>query len=423
MTNDALTPRQQRGLVIAATQTISRTNGGHFMVPSQTETNRKYRVTREGEGFRCGCPDFELTGQPCKHAYAVEFYLRRETKPDGTVIETRAARLTYSQPWSAYNKAQTTEKAQFCTLLKELVSEVPSPKQKRGRPQLPLSDMIFAAAFKVYSTVSGRRFMSDLQTAANAGMIDKLPHYNSIFNVLDRESLTPILQELITRAALPLKALETDFAVDSTGFGTQNFYRHFSAKYGREIEQRSFIKLHAIIGTKTNVVASAIVTEPCDGDSPMLAALVTDAASHFNVERVSADKAYASTFNFQLIESFGAQPLVPFKSNHIGTSASATWNRLFHYFHFQKDEFLARYHRRSNIESTFSAMKRKFGDIIRSKSPVAQRNEALLKVLCHNIVCLIHEITESGATPMFPALEPVRTNNLVAAQQLPLGEL
>ena len=45
-------------------------------------------------------------------------------------------------------------------------------------------------------------------------MIDRTPHYNSIFNVLDRESLTPILHELITRAALPLKGLETDFAVD-----------------------------------------------------------------------------------------------------------------------------------------------------------------------------------------------------------------
>ena len=49
-------------------------------------------------------------------------------------------------------------------------------------------------------------------------------------------------------------------------------------------------------------------------------------------------------------------------------------------------------------------MKRKFGDTIRSKSPVAQRNEALLKVLCHNIVCVIHEIHESGATAVFPSL-------------------
>jgi hypothetical protein len=41
-------------------------------------------------------------------------------------------------------------------------------------------------------------------------------------------------------------------------------------------------------------------------------------------------------------------------------------------------------------------MKRKFSDQIRSKTPTAQINEALLKVLCHNIVCVIHEMNESG---------------------------
>ena len=46
--------------------------------------------------------------------------------------------------------------------------------------------MIFAAAFKVYSTVSARRFMTDLRTQPTLGMIDQTPHYNSIFNVLDK---------------------------------------------------------------------------------------------------------------------------------------------------------------------------------------------------------------------------------------------
>jgi transposase len=146
-----------------------------------------------------------------------------------------------------------------------------------------------------------------------------------------------------------------------------------------------------MIGTRTNVVTAVTVTDEHTGDSPMLAPLVTETAENFNVQRVSADKAYASVFNFNLIESLGAQPVVPFKIN-ARPNESTTWNRLFHYFQFQRDEFLARYHRRSNVESTFSAMKRKFGDTIRSKSPVAQRNEALLKVLCYNLVCLIHEI-------------------------------
>src|SRR5688572_29163454 len=129
MFNEALNGRRQRGLEIAATQVIGRNNGGDFMVPSQTENGRRYRVVQKADGFSCACPDYETTGSMCKHGYAVEFFLRRETKPDGTVIETRAARVTYSQPWSAYNKAQTTEKRQFCALLRDLVADIPTPEQ------------------------------------------------------------------------------------------------------------------------------------------------------------------------------------------------------------------------------------------------------------------------------------------------------
>jgi hypothetical protein len=92
MLNEATDGRRQRGLEIAATQVIGRNNGGDFMVPSQSGTGR-YLVVQKSEGFSCACPDYELTGRTCKHGYAVEFFLRRETKPDGTVIETRAARV------------------------------------------------------------------------------------------------------------------------------------------------------------------------------------------------------------------------------------------------------------------------------------------------------------------------------------------
>ena len=39
----------------------------------------------------------------------------------------------------------------------------------------------FAAAFKVSHESSGRRFVTDLKAAADAGMIDRLPHYNSFW--------------------------------------------------------------------------------------------------------------------------------------------------------------------------------------------------------------------------------------------------
>jgi transposase len=416
MLNEAVDGRRQRGLEIAATARIAR-KGNTWSVPSQS-LNGRYTVTKTGDELRCSCPDYELRGKTCKHGFAVEFVIRRETAPDGTVTETRAARVTYSQNWPAYNAAQTCEKAMFCTLLKDLVSNVPTPEQKRGRPSLPLSDMIFAAAYKVYSTVSARRFMTDLRAATESGMIDRTPHYNSIFNMLDRETLTPILSDLVTRSALPLKGLETDFAVDSTGFGVQSFYRHYSAKYGHDQFSRDYLKLHICVGTKTNVITAAAVTDRDTHDSPLLPELVATTVRHFNAEQVSADKGYSSHANVEAIASMGAQPFVAFTGNAKGNSKSLLWNKLFHFFQMNRDEFLSQYHKRSNVESTFSAMKRKFGDIIRSKTPVAQRNELLLKCLCHNIVCVIHEMHESGATGLFPALTPSCPKTLPVAQQV-----
>ena len=54
----------------------------------------------------------------------------------------------------------------------------------------------------------------------------------------------------------------------------------------------------------------------------------------------------------------------------------------------------------------FSAVKRKFGDSLRSKTRAAMVNEVLCKFLCHNIVVLIHEQEELGIVPVFWGDEP-----------------
>ena len=60
------------------------------------------------------------------------------------------------------------------------------------------------------------------------------------------------------------------------------------------------------------------------------------------------------------------------------------------------------HHRKhSNVETTFSMIKTKFGASVRSKTPVAQINEALAKVLCHNICVLVSSIYELGIAPEF----------------------
>ena len=98
-------------------------------------------------------------------------------------------------------------KEKFVELLAELCKGIEEPEQKMGRPRLPLADVIFASTFKVYSSVSGRRFMSDLRDAQSKGHLSKAAHYNSISRYLENAALTPLLKSLIEASSLPMQAV------------------------------------------------------------------------------------------------------------------------------------------------------------------------------------------------------------------------
>jgi len=80
---------------------------------------------------------------------------------------------------------------------------------------------------------------------------------------------------------------------------------------------------------------------------------------------------------------------------------------MYHFYQYNRQTFLAHYHKRSNVETTFSMIKGKFGGATQSKTLVAQTNEVLCKVLCHNICCLISSIYELGIEPTFGTEMPV----------------
>jgi transposase len=396
--------REQRGMELAATRTIEQ-RAGIWIVPSQAGTG-SYRVHLMPKIASCTCPDHETRGVDCKHIYAARFVMRRERNPDGSTTVTESLTLTatkqttYPQNWPAYNEAQTNEQDRFQTLLADLCSSLVTVQPKSGRPRLPMSDAVFSIAYKVYSTVSQRRFMSDLREAHTRGFISKVPHFNSISNYLENPDLTPILFDLITKSSLPLKSVETDFAVDSSGFTTCRYTRWFDHKYGQVRQQHDWVKCHLICGVKTNIVTAVEILGRNTNDSIVLPALVERTAHNFKIAEVSADKGYASRSNAELVASVGATPYISFASHHRG-NGGGTWEKMYHYFQFKRTEFLQHYHKRSNVESTFSMMKRKFGDGLRSKTDVAMVNETLCKILCHNLVVLIHEMCELGIDPVF----------------------
>lgn len=399
--------RQSKGQDMASRLKIERKDN-KWIVPSQTGKG-KYEVDIDGKIPHCTCPDYELRGLKCKHIYAVEYTIKSETDyTNQTTTVTKTVRVTYRQDWPMYNAAQTHEKALFQSLPHDLCHGMEDPVQTNGRPRLLLSAIVFSAAFKVYATVSTRRFMCDLNGAYAKGYISRVPHFNSILNYLESESLTPLLRDLIQTSSLPLKSVEVDFAVDSSGFSTSRYVRWYNARYGHEQDNHDWMKVQLKCGVKTNIVTSVEITGRYMHDSPQFKPLVKTTARNFKMRDVPADKAYSSRENLELVQKHGGMPFIPFKSNATGQAeGSILWEQLYHYYQLNREDFLTHYHKRSNVESTMWMIKSKFDEHIRSKTDTAIVNELLCKVLCHNICVVIQSMYELGIEPTFCADLPL----------------
>jgi transposase len=239
-----------------------------------------------------------------------------------------------------------------------------------------------------------------LNDAQAKGYLTKTPHFNSIFNYLELEALTPLLRELITQSSLPLKSVESDFAVDSSGFGSSQYATWYNEKYGTQHTAQDWVKVHLMCGVKSNVVTSVEVSGRHDADPNYLPTLVEQTANHFDMKQVSADKAYSSRDCHNAIAKTGATAYIAFKANATG-KVGGIYEKMYHFYCFKREEFLACYHKRSNVESTFSMIKAKFGGAVRSKTRTAQVNEVLCKILAHNICCLIQSMFELSVQPDF----------------------
>jgi transposase len=419
--------RRQRGMIIAALCYV-RPDGkdNRYRVPSQTGAFQ-YLVSidpKKGPDWRCDCKDYETRQKPCKHIYAVQIVVEREKNGDNASLsvatktrdltehekanlsaQASPKRPTYRQNWVYYDAAQIHEKDRFQELLADLCQGVPEPPKphggvKGGRPPVSMADRVFAAAFKVYSTMSTRRASSDMREARGKGHLSTAPHYSRVARFLEDPTMTPILGNLIRESALPLRAVEVDFAIDSTGFGTSRFVRWFDQKYGIVRQRSEFIKVSVMTGVRTNICSAVRVGGQYSPDSPEFIPLLKETVKGFDVKEVSADKAYSGYDNFDAVAALGAVAYMTFKDNATGR-LGGTYAKMLREFHVNQDEYLAHYHKRSNVESTFSMMKAKFGDSLRSKTDVAMVNEALCKVLCHNICCLIQESCELGIEARF----------------------
>ena len=226
-----------------------------------------------------------------------------------------------------------------------------------------------------------------MREAYAKGYVSHPPHFNTICKYMADPNLTPLLMDLVHASSLPMRHLESQCAVDSSGFSTCRFVSWYNRKHRRVVDNREWVKMHLMTGTHTHIVTEVRISGWEAHDTNFFEPLLERTVRDFNVEAVSADKAYSSRHNLHLAMLGGAIPFVPFKSNAVipATDDTSAWATMYH-FRFRQQEFYEHYHRRSNVESTFNVIKSKFGSSLFSKSTTGQVNEAICKVLCHNLV-------------------------------------
>lgn len=391
--------RELKGLEIAARCQIT-FDGEAWLVPSQS-SKAKYRVTLSPDS--CACEDFALRQQTCKHIHAARLVQERDYGGKAPVVaDAPPKRPTYKQNWVAYNQAQHQEKDRLQVLLADLCSGVidPPTNKHHGPPRVPFSDRLFAVCLKVWSTLSSRRFNCDLEEANRRGHLSRLLHPNKVNCYLEEAELAPYLRAMIVRSASPLRAVETGFAVDSSGFSTSRFIRWYDCRHGVERREHDWVKVHLACGVKTQVVTAAAIYNRDAADSPVLPELLHTTREGFQVDEMYADKGYLSIENVEAVFDAGGVPFIAPKSTTTG-AAGGLFEKMVHYYLYRREDFLAHYHKRSLVESTFSAIKRKFGDSVRSKAPVAMKNEVLAKLVCHNLCCVILSQFELGIEAEF----------------------
>lgn len=158
--------------------------------------------------------------------------------------------------------------------------------------------------------------------------------------------------------------------------------------------------MHIACGVKTNVVSAVAIYGRDANDCPILPELLKSTAERFKVLEMSADKGYLSAENVEAIFAAGATPYIALKSNTTG-GVGGLFAKMVETYNANKYLYMDHYHKRSNVESTFSMIKRKFGDSVRARTDTAMTNEVLCKILCHNLCVVHHSHVELGIEPVF----------------------
>lgn len=179
--------------------------------------------------------------------------------------------------------------------------------------------------------------------------------------------------------------------VDSTGLAARYVSAYYTQRQGQRGPQptRRHPKLTAVVDAASHLVLGAIATRGPSHDAPQFGPVVRQAAAQLAALGVPvgcllADAGYDAEPHHVLCREALAIPRVIINVNRRGAGRPRARYRRALDARFPRRAYGQRWH----VESAFSQHKRRLGDALTARHPLAQRHEVLLRVLTHNLLIL-----------------------------------
>jgi hypothetical protein len=247
-------------------------------------------------------------------------------------------------------------------------------RQKRGRRFLfPDSFMKMLGYVRVYFGLPYRQTEGLVRTYGAA--VPAVPDYTAIHKRINKMEIRD--KPGPTHGSIVL-------AVDSSGIKVTNRGEWMRRKWGGI---KGFLKIHVGIDTQTKQVLALKITDERTHDARPFKGLISESARHGTISSVLGDAAYDSREIFSYLDKRHIVPAIRVRRSSIPRSRGcysrkqAVISQLSDYRKWARS---VSYGKRWIAESVFSAIKRMFGEEVRSRKKRNMMREMALKISLYN---------------------------------------
>ena len=182
---------------------------------------------------------------------------------------------------------------------------------------------------------------------------------------------------------------------DSASYSSNRFVRWFSIHHDQVRFKRGWVKLHSIVDVSTRTVLNYLVTDEYISDItglwPMLGR-IEEGANFFCL-----DSAYLARKICDATSDKGMVPRIRPKSNTVcKNEGSQAWGDMARTHKDELTRFMDEYRRRSIIEAVFGAIKKMYGNHLRSRRRARQSREMAIRAICYNIEVVARSHVKNG---------------------------